>query len=154
MSLRHPEAFSSSLTRQRNRHVKSKDSSKRAVVVDGSNIAYLSKNGTPSFSNIEGIYKLLITKEYSPKIVISSRLKYIIDDPAKLTRWIREGAIIEAESGTDDDLEILLLAQRLNAPIISNDRFIEHQEEFPWIPKRLWKVEIINSKFIIKMEKI
>ena len=76
------------------------------------------------------MYLTLKKKGYSPLFVVSSALKYSINDYDGLMEWIKKGLIIEAPSGEDDDVTVLEYAKRYNCPIISNDRYSEYFEVF------------------------
>lgn len=114
------------------------------IIVDGQNVAYFGEFTKPSYLNLKIIYEALISLSYTPKIVISSALKYKIDDPVRLNRFMSRRIAIEAPSGEDDDLTILELANDYQAKIITNDRYLNHQDIFPDLKKQLIKFQIFN----------
>lgn len=144
MELRHPESFEIFAQKP------SKKVSKKLkpIIVDGNNISYLGVN-KPAIKNITLIESHLKKRGYLPKIVVSAKLKYDIDQPRILMNLIRMGRIIEVGSGDNDDIEILELSIEYNAPIVSNDRFLEYREVYPRIEEKLRKVTINNNSFII-----
>ena len=116
-------------TAKTNSSIKSKSiSSKINLIVDGNNVAYFLSR--PLFSALKLMYLTLKKKGYSPLFVVSSALKYSINDYDGLMEWIKKGLIIEAPSGEDDDVTVLEYAKRYNCPIISNDRYSEYFEVF------------------------
>lgn len=128
----------------------SPDYQRRNVVVDGANVAfYLSSNGVPRVANLQRALHSLVNVGYKPIIVVSSALKYKIDSEQQLRAMIDEGLIIEAPRGTDDDLKIIQLADRQNADIVSNDRFLDWIDRYPWITSRLRKYRMTPSGLIL-----
>jgi hypothetical protein len=61
---------------------------------------------------------------------------------------------IIAPKGTDDDRRIIMLAQEMNADIVSNDRFLNWINRFPWLESRLRKYRMTPSGLILIQRKI
>lgn len=57
--------------------------------------------------------------------------------------------VVRAAAGTDDDLQIIRSALKLNADIVSNDRFLNWIEKYPWIENRLRKYRMTPSGLIL-----
>jgi hypothetical protein len=124
---------------------------RKDVIVDGTNIAYyLTPDGKPSVSNILRAMNSLTYLKLRVKVVVSSALKHMIDKPEKLSELIQEGYIIEAPRGTDDDLTIITMAEKLNANIISNDRFLNWAQRYPWVSDRLRRYRMTPSGLILE----
>ncbi|MFW9849794.1 MAG: hypothetical protein ACFFF4_11680 [Candidatus Thorarchaeota archaeon] len=122
-------------------------SSRRILIVDGNNVAYhLSQNGVPHVSNLLNAQNSLKASGYFPIIVISAALKHKIDKPEVLTQIEN---LIEAQRGTNDDLLILSEAQKRNADIVSNDRFLNWQKSHPWVSSRLRKYRLTPTGLIL-----
>ena len=120
------------------------------IVVDGTNIAYyLTNDGVPRVANLVHAHHSLVKAGLKPVIVISSALKYKIDSEQQLRAMINDSIVIEAPRGTDDDLKIIQLADRQNADIVSNDRFLNWIDRYPWIPSRLRKYRMTPSGLIL-----
>ncbi|MFX0062828.1 MAG: hypothetical protein ACFFC7_11665 [Candidatus Hermodarchaeota archaeon] len=120
------------------------------IVVDGQNVAYFGDRGKPSYVNLEVVYKALKTIGYTPKIIISSALKYKVNDPVRLNRMISRGIVIEAPSGEDDDLTVLELAHTYKAKIVTNDRYLDHKDIFPTFKKQTVKFKIYNRSVVFE----
>ncbi|TXT53844.1 MAG: hypothetical protein BAJATHORv1_110036 [Candidatus Thorarchaeota archaeon] len=123
---------------------------RKNVVIDGNNLAYyLSPTGTPRLSNIIRARNSLINAGYRPVVIVSAALKYRIDDPDKLRSMIQERKVIETRRGTNDDLAIINYALKYNTDIVSNDRFLDYLDRYPWIPDRLKKYRMTPSGLIL-----
>jgi hypothetical protein len=123
---------------------------RRNVVVDGANVAYyLSSNGIPRVANLLRAYQGLDNAGLNPVILVSSALKYKIDNNRRLQDLIDQGLVVEAPRGIDDDLIIIKLADRNDADIVSNDRFLDWIDRYPWITSRLRKYRMTPSGFIL-----
>jgi len=120
---------------------------RKILIIDGNNVAYhLSQNGIPHVSNLLNAQKSLTASGYFPIIVISAALKHKIDKPEVLTQIEN---LIEAQRGTNDDLLILSEAQKRNADIVSNDRFLNWQKSHPWVSSRLRKYRLTPTGLIL-----
>jgi hypothetical protein len=126
------------------------DYQRRNVIVDGTNVAYyLATAGVPRVANLVRAHHSLVNAGLKPVIVVSSALKYRIDKEQQLRALIDDRFVIEAPRGTDDDLTIIRLADRQNADIISNDRFLNWIKRYPWISSRLRKYRMTPSGLIL-----
>jgi hypothetical protein len=120
------------------------------VIVDGTNVAYyLSPDGIPRVVNLSRAYRSLVSAGLKPIFVVSSALKYKIDKIEQLQTMIQDGIVIEAPRGSDDDLKIIQLADRQNADIVSNDRFLNWINRYPWVSSRLRKYRMTPSGLIL-----
>ncbi|MFX1264539.1 MAG: hypothetical protein ACFFH0_04125 [Promethearchaeota archaeon] len=120
------------------------------AVVDGNNLAYhLAPNGTPRVRNLILGYQSLAKAGYRVITVISAALLHNIDQPDVLQGLIDRGQVIKAKSGTNDDLTIIRIAQRDNADIVSNDRFLEWRDRYPWLESRLKRYRMTPSGLIL-----
>ncbi|MFW9803337.1 MAG: hypothetical protein ACFFFC_11825 [Candidatus Thorarchaeota archaeon] len=123
---------------------------KKNLVLDGNNIAYhLAPAGKPRVANLVLARHSLVTSGYRPVIVISAALIHKVDKPDRLREMIDFGYIVEAPRGKNDDLIIIQTAQRSDADIVSNDRFLDWQERFPWISDRLRRYRMTPSGLIL-----
>lgn len=127
-----------------------KEPSRRALIVDGNNVAfYLTPDGIPRAANIVRTVHSLSVSGYRPLVVISAALKHRIDDPMILQNLTTEGFVIEAPKGKDDDLVIIEEANRQSADIVSNDRFLNWLERYPWVLSRLKRYRLTQSGIIL-----
>jgi len=150
----HPEDLSSK-NQQDNTKItysskeKRKEHKGKIIVIDGQNVASF-KGGIPIYRNLFLMYKTLRTKGYIPKIVVSSSMKYRIDNPVKLNLMFEKGIAVESPAGENDDLTVLELAQKYGAKIVSNDRYIDHREIFKEIVDRTLKFAFDGDEVIFK----
>ncbi|MFX0094111.1 MAG: hypothetical protein ACFFBD_20400, partial [Candidatus Hodarchaeota archaeon] len=101
----------------------------------------------PKVENILIMKKELETYSHEIKIIISAALKYDIDDPEQVSRLINADMVWEAPAGSYDDLFVIEIAKKHNAYIVSNDRYLDIQENYPEI--KSWLVDR-KVQFIIK----
>lgn len=123
---------------------------RRRVVVDGNNVAfYLSPDGRPYAKNLVLARNSLVSAGYRPVFVISAALSHNIDKSENLHSFVSQAEVVTARRGMDDDLEIIRTAERLNADIVSNDRFLNWLHRYPWIEDRLRKYRMTTSGLIL-----
>ena len=123
---------------------------KRKVVVDGNNVAYyLTPDGHPRVAGILLAVNSLRKAGLQPKVVVSSALKHSIDNPEKLQELVDSRLVIEAPRGSDDDLHIIRLAEKTNSDIVTNDRFLEWQDRFPWLDSRILRYRMTPTGLIL-----
>jgi hypothetical protein len=72
-----------------------------------------------------------------------------VDRPSSLNEFILSAEVVEAPRGTTDDLKIIQLAKEYNAHIVSNDRFLDWTDRYPWISSRLKKYRMTPSGLIL-----
>lgn len=136
--------------RSRPQRVQDSRKRRRVVVVDGNNVAYhLFPQGKPNTQNLILAYRSLTSTGFKPVFVVSTALSHKIDKPTALNEFMLSAEVVEAPRGTDDDLRIIQLAKELNAPIISNDRFLNWIDRYPWITSRLRKYRMTPSGLIL-----
>jgi len=137
--------------RERNHEApQSKRRTKKVVIVDGNNIAYhLSPHGKPQVSNLLNARNSLVNGGYRPIFIISAALIHSIDRPNILRSLMDEIDVVQAPRGINDDLKIIEIAQKRNADIVSNDRFLDWLERYPWVSSRLLKYRMTQSGLIL-----
>jgi hypothetical protein len=125
-------------------------SKKRTLVVDGNNIAHsLSPQGRPKAQNLALAYHSLTSAGYNPVFVISAALVHKIDNPGALSAFMSSANVDEAPRGTNDDSRIIQLAKNLEADIVSNDRFLDWVDRYPWVTSRLRKYRMTSAGLIL-----
>jgi hypothetical protein len=123
----------------------------RTIIIDGNNIAYhLSPDGKPLVNNLMLAHRSLITKQLQPVFVISAALMHTIDKPDVLQTFMTQVDVVEAPRGTNDDLKIIQMAMDRRADIISNDRFLEWIDRYPWLSNRLRKYRMTPTGLILQ----
>jgi hypothetical protein len=124
------------------------------VIVDGNNVAYhLSPDGIPRARNLSNAYHSLTSVGLRPVIVVSAALVHKIDRPNILREMMADGIIIQARRGSDDDLKIINTALERNGDVISNDRFLNWIDRYPWLPSRLKRYRMTPSGLIIEQKR-
>lgn len=127
-----------------------KSSTKRALVIDGNNIAYsLSPQGRPKAQNLVLAYQSLASAGYDLVFVISAALVHNIDNPGNLSVFMQSANIDEAPRGTNDDRRIIQLSKKLDADIVSNDRFLDWIDQYPWVTSRLRRYRMTPAGLIL-----
>jgi hypothetical protein len=122
----------------------------RTVIVDGGNVAHhLAPEGIPHVNNLLLAHQSLSSRGLRPVFVISSALVHIIDKPEVLQDFMTQAEVIEAPRGSDDDLKIIQLAQDRRADIVTNDRFLNWIDRYPWLPDRLKKFRMTPAGLIL-----
>ncbi|MFX1579342.1 MAG: hypothetical protein ACFFBJ_06805 [Promethearchaeota archaeon] len=125
-------------------------SKKRKVIVDGNNVAYsLSPYGKPNARNLSLAYRSLTSAGFDPIFVISAALIHKIDNPETLDAFIMSAKVEKAPRGTNDDFRIIQLAKKLNGEIVSNDRFLDWIDRYPWITSRLRRYRMTPAGLIL-----
>ncbi len=109
----------------------------------------MSSQGKPNANNLILAYRSLTTTGFKPVFVVSSALIHKIDNPNSLNEFMLSADVIEAPRGRDDDLRIIQTAKELDALIISNDRFLDWIDRYPWITSRLKKYRMTPSGLIL-----
>lgn len=129
---------------------KSPQRGRKTVIVDGNNVAYhLSPNGKPQVNNILLAQRSLVSGGYKPVFVISAALVHNIDRPDALNALMSQMDVVRAPRGTNDDLKIFEIAQKRNADIVSNDRFLDWLNKYPWVSDRLRKFRMTPTGLIL-----
>lgn len=120
------------------------------VIVDGNNVAYhLAPSDVPRAVNLALAMRSLKSAGYRPVIVVSAALIHKIDKPNVLREMIRDGHVAQTSKGQNDDLKIIKLALDSNADIVSNDRFLNWLDKYPWISSRLLRYRMTPSGLIL-----
>jgi hypothetical protein len=123
---------------------------KKVMVIDGSNVAfYMTRDGTPRLENIIMASHSIASAGLIPITVVSAALVHQIDKDEQLAKMIATKRVIQAPGGIDDDLEIIKTAEKKNADIVSNDRFLDWLDKYPWLPSRLRKYRMSPSGLIL-----
>lgn len=136
--------------RTRSATIKKPQRGRKTVIVDGNNVAYhLSPNGKPQVKNLLLAQRSLVNGGYKPIFVISAALIHKIDNPEALNTLMTSLQVIRAPRGTNDDLKIIQIAQDRNADIISNDRFLDWMDRYPWVSDRLRKYRMTPTGLIL-----
>ena len=123
---------------------------RKVVVVDGSNVAYyLSNDGLPKLENVVSAVRSLVGVGYVPIVVVSAALIHQINREETLAQMILRRQVVQAPRGADDDLVIIRTAEKEAADIVSNDRFLDWVDRYPWLPSRLRRYRMSPSGLIL-----
>lgn len=116
----------------------------RPVVVDGSNVAWASGNGSgrPRLRHLLSIRRELRSQGYFPiRIFVDAALVYQIDEADALRRLVESGEVIEGDAGRDADEQILEEARTLGCEVVTNDRMLDHDPGGK-VPKLRFEIEL------------
>lgn len=124
---------------------------KPVAVIDGSNVALEEKtnNGKPKMENIAKMRRIIEKHGYRPIIITDANLKHEVDDKPQYEVFEGEGIIHQAPAGTQADYFVLMTAQVEDGIVISNDRYLDWQEEFPWVRARRIPFMIVDGNIEI-----
>jgi len=128
----------------------SAEGSAQLVLVDGSNVAHSSEGEHAVLANIVAVCDKLREEGYEAVVVVDAALRHRIDDQAGYERMVDGGTIRQAPAGTDADYFILSFARELDASIVSNDRFRDHQKAFPDAAKRLIRYMVVKGEVVFE----
>ena len=109
----------------------------------------MSSKGIPKARNLILAYRSLTSTGFKPVFVVSAALVHKIDRPTSLNEFMLSANVVEASRRTSDDLRIIQLSKELDADIISNDRFLDWIDRFPWISPRLKRYRMTPSGLIL-----
>jgi len=104
------------------------------VVVDTMNVAWHGQemlvSPKPRLWHVIAVRNALRRKGYFPIVLISdANLRYVIDDQSAAVAMIEAGEILLGQSGEDADALILRDAERLGAPVVTNDYMADWDPE-------------------------
>jgi hypothetical protein len=122
----------------------------KVAIVDGSNVAYSTKQGEAYLANIRLVRQKLEEEGYDPVVVVDAALRHNIDDETGYERMVEEGLIRQAPAGTDADYFILSFARELDAAVLSNDRFRDREKAFPEIGERIIRYMIVSDEVVLE----
>jgi hypothetical protein len=122
---------------------------KKLALVDGSNVAHSSEQGA-RIENIILICEKLAEDGLQPVVVVDAALRHQIDDEDKYEELVARGEIHQAPAGTDADYFILSFARELDASIVSNDRFRDHEKGFPDARDRMVRYMIVEGEVVLE----
>jgi hypothetical protein len=122
---------------------------RKIALVDGSNVAH-SVEGGARIENILLICEKLADDGLEPIVVVDAALRHQIDDEAEYEKLVTKGEIRQAPAGTDADYFILAFARELDANIVSNDRFRDHEKSFPDARDRMIRYMIVEGEVVLE----
>jgi hypothetical protein len=128
----------------------SKSEGKKIALVDGSNVAHSAEGGKAKVEHILLICEKLAEEGMQPVVVVDAALRHQIDDEDKYEELVGKGEIRQAPAGTDADYFILSFARELEASIVSNDRFKDHQKSFPEARERVIRYMIVEGEVVLE----
>ncbi len=124
---------------------------KPLLLIDGSNVAMSTKSARGSVDYLVQALEWGKKSGYQPQVIIDKSLLPRIDERERLNELIKKG-LVEVASGTSADLVILERAEKESAFIMTNDKFKEFQNMFPWLSreKRIIRFVFKEKKLKIK----
>jgi hypothetical protein len=120
---------------------------KRALVVDGANVAYegRSKDGKPKLANVLAMHEELERRGFQPIVMADAALYHAIDDRAQFGALVERQVIHQAPAQTEADDFNLQLNEECDARVVTNDRFEPYQDEHHWIRDRRMPFMIVDA---------
>ena len=127
---------------------------KKTVVIDGANVAYeeRSAGGKPKLSNLLKVRREMEERGKEAIIIVDASLKYDIDDQEQLEKLIQSQQVRQVPAGTDADYFIIQFADQLDALIVTNDRYRDYAEQYPWITERRLPYMIVKGEVVLYEE--
>ena len=124
---------------------------RKMVVIDGANVAYeeRSAGGKPKLSNLLKVRSELEERGQEAVIIVDASLKYDIDDADQLEKLIRSQQVRQVPAGTDADYFIIQFAHELDADIVTNDRYKDYAEQYPWVQERRLPYMIVKGEVVL-----
>ena len=125
--------------------------SREVVIIDGANVAYeeRSAGGKPKLSNLLRVRGELEERGLEAVIIVDASLKYDIDDQSQLEVLIQSQKVRQVPAGTDADYFIIQLADQFNARVVTNDRYRDYLEQYPWINDRRLPYMIVKGEVVL-----
>ncbi|MDT5293747.1 MAG: hypothetical protein QOJ76_627 [Acidobacteriota bacterium] len=126
-------------------------SGKEVIVIDGANVAYEEKSagGKPKLANLLKVRRELEERGFEAVILVDASLKYDIDDQSQLETLIQSQQVRQVPAGTDADFFIIQFADQLNALVVTNDRYKDYVEQYPWISERRLPYMIVKGEVVL-----
>jgi hypothetical protein len=121
------------------------------VIIDGANVAYeeRSAGGKPKLSNLLRVRGELEARGFEAVILVDASLKYDIDDQSQLETLIRSQQVRQVPAGTDADYFIIQFADQFNARVVTNDRYKDYLDQYPWITDRRLPYMIVEGEVVL-----
>lgn len=116
------------------------------VIVDGSNVMYW-HNNTPDLASVKHVVQELRNKGMLPIIGFDANAGYLTQKrylgPAHLARQlgVSKAQVFVAPRGTPADPLILKRAKSMKARVVTNDRFRDWEDTYPFLRARGFLVE-------------
>src|SRR5689334_2588675 len=127
---------------------------REVVVIDGANVAYeeRSAGGKPKLSNLLNVRSELEERGFEAVIIVDASLKYDIDDQSQLETLIQSQQVRQVPAGTDADYFIIQFSEEFNARVVTNDRYKDYLDEYPWITDRRVPYMIVKGEVVLYEE--
>ena len=125
--------------------------SREVVIIDGANVAYeeRSAGGKPKLANLLRVRGELDGRGFEAVNIVDASLKYDIDDQSQLETLIRSQQVRQVPAGTDADYFIIQLAEQFKARVVTNDRYKDYLEQYPWITDRRLPYMIVKGEVVL-----
>lgn len=113
-----------------------KGAGRRRVIVDGSNVLFWN-GGTPALETVGAVVQDLTARGYVPGVIFDANVGYKIgtryQDDAELAHrlGLPDDRVLVVPRGTIADTTILSAARKINAKVVTNDRYRDWVQDFP-----------------------
>lgn len=111
---------------------------RRYIVLDGSNLMHWQDN-QPRLASVRAVIDRVQAQGYRPVVWFDANAGYLIGDrwlgPRDLSRrlGLPMRQVFVAPRGVPADPLLLEGARRLGAPVVTNDRFRDWRDRYPWL---------------------
>jgi hypothetical protein len=120
-----------------------------AVLVDGSNVMYW-RNGVADIGTVRQVVRRLENDGFRPGVMFDANAGYLLfgkythDQAFAKHLRLPDDRIMVVPKGTQADDKLLTAAADLNASIVTNDRFRDWADEYPFVTE---KGRLIKGRF-------
>lgn len=97
------------------------------IVLDGSNIVHRHGVRAGGLAHLEALHDALVAADWTPWVVVDASLRHRLapEEQEALEQRLMDGWH-QVPKGHDADVEVLRAAERLDAVVVSADRFRDH----------------------------
>lgn len=122
---------------------------RRVALIDGANAAHAGGD-EPRLGNIRLLRDRVAEEGFEPIVMTDAALRHRIDDADGYERMVSDGTIRQAPAGTDADYFILSFGREMDAAVVSNDRFRDHEESFGDVLQRVIRYMIVDDEVVLE----
>jgi hypothetical protein len=122
------------------------------ILVDGSNVLYAG-GPKPVVKNLQLVLQKLKEEKYQHITFVDASMKHRVDDKLAFESMISQGTVKQVPANTPADRWFLEYAARHpEYKILSNDRFADWKEGFPWVGEqdRFIRFMVVNGEVLLK----
>src|ERR1044072_6513928 len=124
---------------------------KEVIVIDGANVAYeeRSAGGKPKLSNLLRVRGELEERGLEAVIIVDASLKFDIDDQSQREALIQSQQARQVPAVTEAGYVIIQFVEQFNARVVTNDRYKDYLDQYPWITDRRLPYMIVEGEVVL-----